>query len=319
VALDVFSVFKINKIAMPVSRRKFLQQTAVFAGGSLLFSNQLLAYKKTPRLTGVQLYSVRDEMKKDPLDTLTKLAEMGYKHVEHANYVDRKFYGYTASEFRKVLDGLGLKMPSGHTVLRADHWDASKKDFTDAWKYTVEDAATMGQSLVISPSMASSMYKTHEVFMQTMELYNKSGELCQKSGMRFGYHNHDFEFTQKLNDVPIYDLMMNNTDPKLVVQQLDIGNMYNGGAKALDIMKKYPGRYVSMHVKDEIKATTANSHDEYESTILGAGIIPVKEVLDLAVKNGGTQHFIVEQETYQGKTPLESVKEDLAAMKKWGF
>ena len=86
-----------------------------------------------------------------------------------------------------------------------------------------------------------------------MEVFNKSGELCQKSGMKFGYHNHDFEFSQKLNDMTVYDIILQNTDPKLVIQQLDIGNMYNGGAKALDIVKKYPGRIESMHVKDEIK------------------------------------------------------------------
>ena len=88
-------------------------------------------------------YGVREDMQQDPLVTLKALAEMGYKNVEHANYIDRKFYGYTAKEFRKVLDDLGLKMPSGHTVMGKNHWDASKKEFTDAWKYTIEDAAVV--------------------------------------------------------------------------------------------------------------------------------------------------------------------------------
>ena len=68
-------------------------------------------------ILGIQLYSVRDDMKKAPLDTLKQIATMGYKNVEHANYVDKKFYGYSATEFKKVLDGLGLNMPSGHTVM----------------------------------------------------------------------------------------------------------------------------------------------------------------------------------------------------------
>jgi sugar phosphate isomerase/epimerase len=150
-----------------------------------------------------------------------------------------------------------------------------------------------------------------------MEVFNKSGELCKKSGMKFGYHNHDFEFSQKLNNMLVYDIILQNTDPSLVAQQLDIGNMYNGGATALEVMKKYPGRFESMHVKDEIKSSSGN--DKYESTILGKGIVPVKEVLDLGRKSGGTIHFIIEQESYQGKTPLECVKEDLAIMKKWGY
>ena len=93
--------------------------------------------------------------------------------------------------------------------------------------------------------------------------------------------------------------------------------MYNAGAKALDIMKKYPGRFESMHVKDEIKST-GGGREPYESTILGVGVIPVKEVIDLGRKSG-TKHFIVEQESYQDKTPMESIKEDLKIMKKWGY
>jgi sugar phosphate isomerase/epimerase len=101
------------------------------------------------------------------------------------------------------------------------------------------------------------------------------------------------------------------------MQQLDIGNMYNAGAKAADIVKKYPGRFESMHVKDEIKSN--GGHDEYESTVLGVGVIPVKEVIDMGRKSGGTIHFIVEQEAYQGKAPLDTMKEDLVMMKKWGY
>jgi hypothetical protein len=100
------------------------------------------------------------------------------------------------------------------------------------------------------------------------------------------------------------------------MQQLDIGNMINGGAKALDIMRKYPRRFESMHVKDEIAA--ASGHEKYESTILGKGIVPVKEVIDLGRK-WGTKHFIVEQESYQGRQPLDCVKEDLEIMKGWGY
>jgi len=255
-------------------------------------------------------------MKSDPLGSLKKVAAMGYKHVEHANYVNRKFYGYSAVEFKKILDVLGLKMPSGHTVMGKQHWDAAKNDFTDAWKMTVEDAATLEQQIVISPWLDESLRKTYDDMKRYMDVFNKSGELCKKSGMRFGYHNHDFEFSQKLNGTTVFDIILQNTDPSLVVQQLDIGNMYNAGAKALDIMKKYPGRFESMHVKDEIKST--GGHDPYESTILGKGVIPVKEIIDLGRKSG-TKHFIIEQESYQGKTPMESITEDLKIMKKWGY
>jgi sugar phosphate isomerase/epimerase len=301
---------------MYTSRRNFIKKTALALAGTTVLSNELFAAKNPGELLGVQLYSIRDDMKSDPLGSLKKVAAMGYKHVEHANYVNRKFYGYSAVEFKKILDDLGLKMPSGHTVMGKQHWDAAKNDFTDEWKMTVEDAATLGQQIVISPWLDESLRKTYDDMKRYMDVFNKSGELCKKSGMKFGYHNHDFEFSQKLNGITVFDILLQNTDPSLVVQQLDIGNMYNAGAKALDIMKKYPGRFESMHVKDEIKST--GGHDPYESTILGKGVIPVKEIIDLGRKSG-TKHFIVEQESYQGKTPMESINEDLKIMKKWGY
>jgi sugar phosphate isomerase/epimerase len=96
--------------------------------------------------------------------------------------------------------------------------------------------------------------------------------------------------------------------------------MYGAGGRALDIIKKYPGRFTSMHVKDEIKSTgKGEMNDNYESTVLGKGILPVKEIVDLAKKSGGTTEFIVEQESYQGKTPIECAKEDLKVLQNWGY
>jgi len=305
---------------MSTSRRTFLKKGSMALAGAALVSNDIFAAMKNKEILGVQLYSVRDDMKKDPLGTLKQVSASGYKYVEHANYIDRKFYGYTPQDFKKVLDDLGLKMKSGHTVMGKDHWDEAKKDFTDKWKYTIEDAAVLEQEYVISPSLDDSYRKTYDGLKAFMEVFNKSGELCKKSGMKFGYHNHDFEFSQKLNDVKVYDIIMQNTDPSLVAQQLDIGNMYHAGGIALDIMKQYPGRFELMHVKDEIKTTgKGEMGGGFESTILGTGIIPVKEIIDLGRKSGGTVHFIIEQESYQGKAPVDCIKQDFDIMKKWGY
>jgi sugar phosphate isomerase/epimerase len=255
-------------------------------------------------------------MKADPLGTLKQLSDMGYRHVEHANYANRKFYGWSVSEFKKILNGFGMSMPSGHTVLDAKHWDASKKDFTNEWKYTVEDAAAMGQSFVISPWLEESKRKSMGDLKSFMEIFNRSGEFCKKFGMKFGYHNHDFEFSEKVEGKVLYDIILAETDPTLVMQQLDIGNMLNGGGKALEVMQQYPGRFESMHVKDEIKAT--EGHEPFESTILGKGVVPIKAIIDLG-RASGTKHFIIEQESYQGKTPMECAEEDINIMKKWGY
>ncbi len=302
---------------MNSSRRDFLKKSAFSIAAAGFLANETFAAKKQPVILGIQLYSVRDDMKKDPSGTLRQLAGFGYQYVEHANYVNRKFYGYSPDEFKKLLDGLGLKMRSGHTVMHKDHWDDAKQDFTDAWKYTVEDAALVGQQYVISPWLDDSMRKTYDDFKRYMDVFNKCGELCKRSGMKFGYHNHDFEFNTSLNGITLYDLILQNTDPSLVAQQLDMGNLFNGGAKALDIAKKYPGRFELMHVKDEIKSSGGN--EKYESTILGTGIVDTRTVADIGRNSGGTTHFIIEQESYQGKTPLDCAREDYAIMKKWGY
>jgi sugar phosphate isomerase/epimerase len=302
---------------MKTSRRTFLKTGAVALAGSSVLSRSLFAAPRPVDRVGVQLYSVRADMKADPLATLKQVSSVGYKFVEHADYHDRKFYGHSAAEFKKILGDLGLSMPSGHTVLNKQHWDESKNDFTDIWKHTVEDAATAGQQFVISPWLDESWRKTQDTLKKYMDVFNKSGELCKKSGMKFGYHNHDFEFSQKLDGVAVYDLILKYTDPALVSQQLDIGNLFNGGATALDIVTRYPGRFESMHVKDEIKSTEGK--EKYESTILGTGIVHTKEVIDLGRKSGGTTLFIIEQESYQGKRPIDSIKEDLTMMTTWGY
>lgn len=301
------------------SRRTFIKKSTLALAGSSLLSKISFAntFNIKDEIVGIQLYSVRDDMGKDALGTLKQLAAMGYKNVEHANYRNRKFYGYTPAEFKKILSDLGMKMPSGHTVMGAQHWDETKKDFTDLWKYTVEDAAFMGQQYVISPSLDNRYRKDRAALLGFMEVFNKSGVLCNKSGMKFGYHNHDFEFSEKLDGDTLYDIILSNTDERLVIQQLDTGNLYNGGANAMDIVKKYPGRFLSLHVKDEIAATSGN--EKYESTILGAGIVNLKEVIDEVRKTTKNVHYIIEQESYQGKTPLDCAKEDLAVMKKWGY
>ncbi len=300
-----------------MKRREFLQRGVLGLAAISAVSQDLMAAKKAKHKVGIQLYSIRDDMKKDPVANLKILAEMGYKNVEHASYSDRKFYGFKATEFRKILDDLGLKMPSGHTVMGQQHWDQAKNDFTDLWKHTIEDAAICGQKYVISPWLDIGLRKNFDDLKRFMEVFNKSGELCAKSGMKFGYHNHDFEFSLKLSSVKVYDIILQNTDPKLVTQQLDIGNMYGGGGRAADLLAQYPGRFELMHVKDEIKSE--KEHMGWESAILGTGVIGVKEIIDMGKATGGTIHFIVEQESYQGKEPLDCMREDLAIMKKWKY
>ncbi|HVS97476.1 MAG TPA: sugar phosphate isomerase/epimerase [Puia sp.] len=304
---------------MAYNRRTFLQQSALAVAAAGLLPGETFAFFKKD-IVGIQLYSVRDDMNKDAAGTLKQLAAMGYRYVEHAGYGNGKFYGYAPKDFKALLDGLGLKMCSGHTAMGPSAWDAGKNDFSDAWKKTVEDAAVAGQQYVISPWLDESLRKSYDDVLRFMDVFNKCGELCKAHGMKFGYHNHDFEFNTVINNQKLYDIILHHTDPELVAQQLDMGNLYNGDAVAIAIVMQYPGRFELMHVKDEIKASnpSGQGREKYESTILGAGIVGTKQVCDQGRKNG-TRYFIIEQESYQGKSPADCCKTDLEIMKKWGY
>ena len=207
-------------------------------------------------------------------------------------------------------------MYSGHVEFGMKDWDASKKEFTDTWKHTVEDAAFMGQKFVITPELAEDAQKDFDTLLKVMDLWNKSGELCQKYGMKFGYHN-DFDGNAILHNMKLYEIIMKYSDPKLTVQQFDIANLYNAaGTDPMDIIKTYPGRFESLHVKDVLKEK--NKENGHDSTIIGKGVLNVKDVLPLAIKNGAWL-IIIEQESYQNESPMDCVKDDLATMKKWGY
>jgi sugar phosphate isomerase/epimerase len=302
---------------MAYSRRTFLRNSALAVAAAGVLPARTFSSPLKKDVVGLQLYTVRDAMGKDPSGSLKKLADMGYVYVEHANYDNRKFYGYAPKDFKTLLDGLGLKMISGHTRFGHDSWDTAKNDFTDKWKQTVEDAAIAGQRFVISPWIDDDVQKNYDELLKLMDLFNKCGELCKTHGMKFGYHNHWFEFNTVLNNQKMFDIIMQHTDPALVAMQLDMGNLYNGGAIAIAIVMQYPGRFELMHVKDEIPSTVAGG-EKYESTILGEGIVNTKQVCD-AGRKGGTKYYIIEQESYQGKDPFDCSKANLAIMKKWGY
>jgi sugar phosphate isomerase/epimerase len=304
---------------MSTSRRNFLKTGGLSVAALTIGSDKLMAAAKPKTILAIQLYTVREDMRKDPSGTLKQLSDMGYRYVEHANYHDRKFYGYAPADFKKLLSDFGMEMPSGHVVMLPKDYDFAKNQFADSWNYTVEDAATAGQKYLVSPWLDDSKRKNMKDFKEYMDIFNKSGELCKKSGMKFGYHNHDFEFNTKIDGELLYDLILTNTDPALVAQQLDMGNLYNGGFKAIDVAKKYPGRFELMHVKDEILAKKMIEGEKYESTILGQGIVGTKDVCELGRTTGGTKYFIIEQESYQGLTPLDCSKQDYNIMKKWGY
>ncbi len=300
-----------------MNRRKFIKNAGLATLMSSGLSQKLLAsLKKSDVQLSLQLYSVREDMTKDPRGTIKALSKIGFTDCEHANYnpTKREFYGTSPKEWKAFLADNGMSMHSGNTTFGKQHWDFSNKTLSDTWKTTVEDALIAGQQYIISPWLDASLRKNFDDLKSFMDAFNAAGAYCKSQGIKYGYHNHDFEFSLKLTSKRVYDIIMENTDPNLVVQQLDIGNMYGGGGRAEELLAQYPGRFELMHVKNEIK--TEKGH---ESCVLDQGFLDVEGIVKKGIASGGTRYLIIEQESYQNISPLESMAADYKIMKKWGY
>lgn len=305
-----------------MQRRSFIKNSTLGVAALSIGTLDLQELKKKPVTLSLQLYSVRDAIWKDPVGVIDALSKIGYKDSEHAGYnaEKRQFYNYSPAEWKKILSDHGMTMKSGHTVFGAMHYDMANKSVTDIWKTTVEDALKAGQEYIVSPWLDINLRKNINDLKKFLDGFNNAGAYCKSQGIRYGYHNHDFEFNSNLDGKLLMDIIMEHTDPGLVAHQIDIGNMYGGGGHAMDFLKKYPGRYELMHVKDEIKSNNPNNPAEhYESCILGKGIIGTKDVIKYARRKSGTYYLIIEQESYQGMDPIAAMKEDYTIMKSWGY
>ncbi|MGE4586225.1 MAG: sugar phosphate isomerase/epimerase family protein [Mangrovibacterium sp.] len=240
---------------------------------------------------GIQLYSVREDMEKDPSATLARLGEIGYAYAEAAGYADGKFYGMSPVEFKTLLGKNGMSMKGSHAGINlpaAVDWGK-----TMAWWDTCIAAhKEAGAEWIVKPSMGREAYRSLDTLKMYCAYYNAIGEKCNAAGIRFGYHNHASEFDTELDGKPVYDILLENTDPEKVMFQLDLYWIKEGGKEASDYFERYPGRFEIYHVKDEKE--------------LGAsGTMDFKTAFELAEK-AGMKHYVVEVERYD-YAPLESV------------
>ncbi len=296
---------------MDNSRRSFIKNSSIALAGAALLPHHYIALQKEKEKLAIQLYGVDKAMHEDAAHTLKVLKDAGYQYIEHADYTARRFYNYTPADFRKLVADCGLILLSGHAVLKLQHWDKSAECFTPEWHHTIEDAATAGQQFLISPWLDHSLWNDETALKRFMDVFNRSGELCKKAGLQFGYHNHDFEFTHTFNSSRLYDVMLQNTDPELVAQQLDIGNMYSEDFAVTDLFAQYPGRFQLLHVKN-ITATNER-HQRYKSAPIRDGILDVQTIVNKARQQGGTTCFIIEQDNDSALESLECARQNFLA------
>jgi sugar phosphate isomerase/epimerase len=285
-------------ISKKLSRKEFLQLSGLALAGAML--PNATAFAAPARKTGVQLYTLREQLPKDLEGTLKKVAAIGYKEVELFGYSDGKFFGKTAKEFKALLKSLGLSAPSGHyTTGTSTAMPSAKGTLANDWNRAVADAAELGQKYMICAFLFPDERKTLDQYKRHIELFNKSAEVCKKSGIQFGYHNHDFEFVPINGQVP-YDLILKGTDPKMVQMELDLYWTSFAKVDALDLFKKNPGRFPMWHVKDMEKSASRTFAE------VGTGSIDFKRLF-AAAGTAGLKHFFVEQDQTK-RPPLESIE-----------
>lgn len=271
-----------------MNRREFVQ-TASFTAVGMLSLPTFLAAGKRKNAIGLQLYTLRDTIPNDPKGVLQKVAGFGYKELEAYSYSNGKIFGMDYTEFNKFVQGLGMTVTSGHYGL-----DQIKGD---TWKRAVEDAKKNGQKFMVLPYIGEEHRKTIDGYKSIIADMNAAGEVCNQFGVRFGYHNHAFEFEAVDGQTP-YDLMLKELDPKKVGMEMDIFWVVNAGRDPLKYFQQYPGRFEQWHVKDMDKA------DRNRNADVGTGSIDWKSIFANA-KQSGLRHFYVEQESYPG-APIDS-------------
>lgn len=274
------------------NRRTFLKDSAALAAGSVFLSSFEVSRRKVKN-PGIQLYTVRKEMQEDATGTLKKLAALGFKQIESAGSDKGHYYGLKPKEMKQVCADLGMTLRSGHV-----HVD-------NKWQQTLEEAVESGQEYLICSSMPTSG-QTIDNYKKTAEVFNKSGEDCNKVNIKFGYHNHDYEFKED-NGKVLYDVLMENTQPSLVHMELDLGWVVASGKDPIQYFNRYPGRFPLWHLKD---MDPVKRH----STEFGKGSLSIKNMFDNA-KSSGMKYFFVEQEEYTNNA-FESMEYNIAYLKK---
>ncbi|GLR20008.1 sugar phosphate isomerase/epimerase family protein [Portibacter lacus] len=295
---------------MNTNRRKFLRQGGQFAAGLMILP--ALACKQTKVIGGnaitgdldrfgIQLYTLRDQMPKDPKGVLRKLSTYGYNTIESYEGKQGMFWGMTNKEFKSYMDELGMKIVSSH--MNIDN-DLQRK---------AAEAAEIGMDYVICPYIGPQ--KSMDAWKGVCDKFNKAGEICKKEGIKFAYHNHAYSFKAFSGMIP-HDYLMDNTDADLVKHEMDIYWVVTGGADPIDYLKKYSGRFTLCHVKDRLKTATA---DETDATcVVGTGMIDFPKILKVAKENG-MEHFILEQERYDNTTSLGAAEAGAKYLQKFKY
>jgi sugar phosphate isomerase/epimerase len=283
-----------------MDRRKFLTSLGLAAAGSQLGCASV-AQNAPParrlRRVGIQLYTLRDDARRDLERTLGDIAAAGYKDVELLSSMNN--FGMPPARLREILDRNGLRAPSTHVGVEA---------FDDLDRQ-LADAAILGHRYIILASLPGND-RTLDGYKRWADRLNEVGRRSLTHGVWIGFHDEAYDFTPIGGVVP-YDVLVERTDPALVRLQLDTGNMAMGGRDPFEYLKRLGSRYWLFHIKD-VPALGAPNDTE-----LGKGMIDFKRLL-ANIDDIDDKLLYVEQETYPG-APLDSARRDYEYLSRLTF
>ena len=228
---------------------------------------------------------------------------MGYKYLELASYADGKFYGYEPAEFRKMVEDLGMEILSSHTKVE-------EKGITlENAQKMAEDHAKLGTKYCVQPWIVEEARTTIASYQKMAADWNQVGEIMKEHDIRFGYHNHNFEFDVVEGKVPYYDVFMVELEKDLVTMEIDIFWATKAGQDPVEMFNKYPGRFELFHMKDmftrEEPYFTTEGVDDFAP--VGAGVIDFKKILE-AKDVAGMKYMIVEQDRTKDGKPFDAIQ-----------
>ncbi|HRN56998.1 MAG TPA: sugar phosphate isomerase/epimerase [Agriterribacter sp.] len=269
------------------SRRTFIKQSALFSAAAFVTPSALL---KVNKRVGLQLYTLREDIAKNPAAVIKSVAAIGYKEVESFGYNAGKYFGMTPKDFSAELKANGLTHPSSHYMLA---------HLSGNWQQAVENAVTAKQKYMVVAYLLDTERKSIDDYKKIAARFNAAAATCKKAGIQFGYHNHDFEFAD-MNGQHGFDILLKETDPELVQFELDLYWASFAGKDPVELFRQHPGRFPLWHVKD-MDRTPKRFFTE-----VGNGVIDFKKIFAQA-KTAGMQHYFVEQDVCPGP-PLESIE-----------
>ena len=279
---DPFSELRLN-------RREMLAAAALL-GGALAGGR---ARAETLSDVGLQLYTLRGPLSQDFDGTVARVAEIGFSEVEFAGYGDK-----TPSQIAKLLTDHGLTAPATHVLI----------DALEDPQELIDDCLEMGHRFLVMAYLLPDQRKTFDQYKQHADVLNRAGEQCKASGLKLGYHNHDFEFVELEGRLPM-DFLLSEIDSDTMVMELDLYWITKAGADPLSYFERWPGRFPMVHVKD-MDASGG-------FTEVGSGVVDFARAFGQSEK-AGIRHYFVEQDVIKGD-PFESVAKSLKHLRALEF